>query len=486
KIGETLEEDRFKDDLLLAIKTVNHHAANKQFNQGKLQAALKHRGALRKLLKSTDEDAREMAMEYLAWLDRVDDAVKNGTDISGLRFAPYLRKRVPVSTKSDAEFTVRKTKVQLTYRSLAKGEITVLEDDVANTKLFRRQMKDGEQYNIEFEDGMLVRYRPWSGANLYAQRGELEVLSPGGATPEKVERIMERLDTLGLDAHVATASQAERMYLEKMAYVSKVDKDSKWQVLLKDLDKREASDEVRVAELRRFWEDKIGVSNLTRLPGYDPQGEYQAGFKDLQRKGGYRQQMRFDISDEEIEREMKGYALKHKLTNGEKVDGFVELVLENNGAMISTVEKLRAGVAPGGMSPESDMDSGGASYFFTRIHKLPGQGAPSEAGLYFKKRLLRRMDAISYDHDAYGRVTDDYVASRRGSTPKDWKAFARQSGNETIIKNSVMLLDDIELIVTGSDAERKRTLGSFHKRGIRRLPDGRDVEKIVVVRGGGN
>ena len=487
KIGELLDEDRFRDDLLLAIKTVNHHTQDKQFNQGKLQAALKHRDALKKLLQSPDEDAREMAAEYLAWLDRVDDAVKNGTDISSLRFAPYLRKRVPAQAKSDAEFTVRKTKVQLTRRSLAKGEISVLEEDVANTQMFRRQMKDGEQYNIEFEDGTLVRYRPWSAANLYAQRGELEVLSPGGVSPEKVERLMERLDALGVDAHVATAQQAERMYLEKMAYVSKVDKSPKWQTLVTDLEKRGASDDERVAELRRFWEDKIGVSNLTRLPGYNPQGEYQGGFKDLEKRGGYRQQLRFDISDEDIERQMKGYALKHKLTNGEKVDGFVELVLENNGAMISTVEKLRAGVPAGGMSPEQDMDSGGASYFFTRIHKMPGTGgAPSETGLYFKKLLLRRMDAISYDHDAYGRTTDDYVASRRGSTPEDWKSFARQSGNETILKNSVMLLDDIELIVTGSDAERKRTLSSFHKRGIRRLPDGREVEKVVVVRGSGN
>ena len=407
KIGEPLDEDRFKDDLLLAIKTVNHHAADKQFNQSKLQAALKHRAALKKLLKSTDEDARELAAEYLAWLDRVDDAVKNGTDISALRFSPYLRKRVPTPTKSDADFTMRKTKVQLSRRSLAKGEISVLEEDVGNTQLFRRQMMDGEQYNIDFDDGTLVRYRPWSGANLYAQRGELEVLSPGATSPEKVGRVMEHLDSLGLDAHVATAAQTERMYLEKMAYVSKLDKDAKWQALLTDLEKRGASDDERVAQLRRFWEDTIGVSDLTRLPGYNPQGEYQGGFRDPKTKGGYRCQMRFDLSDEEIERQMKGYALKHKLTNGEKVDSFIDLVLENNGAMISTVEKMRAGVAPGGMSPESDMNSGGASYFFTRIHKMPGSGAPSEAGLYFKKRLLRRMDAVSYDHDAYGRVTDE-------------------------------------------------------------------------------
>ena len=49
-----------------------------------------------------------------------------------------------------------------------------------------------------------------------------------------------------------------------------------------------------------------------------------------------------------------------------------------------------------------------------------------------------------------------------------------------------MILDDIEMIVTSNDAERKRTLGSFIKRGIKRLPDGREIEKIVVVRGSGD
>lgn len=58
--------------------------------------------------------------------------------------------------------------------------------------------------------------------------------------------------------------------------------------------------------------------------------------------------------------------------------------LGNNGAMINTVEKIGAGVRPGGMSPESDMKSGGASYVFTRIRKSPSAGGTAP-GLYFKK-----------------------------------------------------------------------------------------------------
>ena len=100
------------------------------------------------------------------------------------------------------------------------------------------------------------------------------------------------------------------------------------------------------------------------------------------------------------------------------MSGFLDAALENNGTMISTVEKLRTGVQPRGMSPESDMRSGGASYVFTRIKKSPLSGASGENGLYFKKRLLRRMDAISYNHDAFGKVTEDYVPTHRGSVPR--------------------------------------------------------------------
>lgn len=134
------------------------------------------------------------------------------------------------------------------------------------------------------------------------------------------------------------------------------------------------------------------------------------------------------------------------------------------------------------MSPEADMDTGGATYVFTRIRKLPTAGGSRDTGLYFKKRLLRRMDAISYDHDAFGRVRDDYVSHHRGSTPSEWKKFARRSSNETIFKYSVTLLDNIDVIVVGSEREKRRLLEVFHKRKISKLPDGRKVEDIILVR----
>ena len=45
-----------------------------------------------------------------------------------------------------------------------------------------------------------------------------------------------------------------------------------------------------------------------------------------------------------------------------------------------------------------------------------------------------------------------------------------------------MLLDNIEVIVVGSERERGRLLDVFRKRQVAELPDGRKVEDIVLVR----
>ncbi len=79
-------------------------------------------------------------------------------------------------------------------------------------------------------------------------------------------------------------------------------------------------------------------------------------------------------------------------------------------------------------------------------------------------------------------MRDDYVPSHRGSTPAEWKQFARRDGNETIFKHSIMLLDNIELIVVHTDEQRRRLLEVFRKRQVLKLPDGRKVEDIVLVR----
>jgi len=483
RVGEALPEDLFADDILAAVKTINHHAQDHKYNQTTLKKVSDHLKALRRLSKSDDPDVREMADTYIAWIGKVQQATREKRSIDQ-RFETYLKKRAPRRKKQkDTPFTVHRTKVRQPRREIRNGEIVVLEDGVDNSALFNgRSMKAGEQYEIDFGDGVRAVYRPWSDKNLYAQRGEFELVLPNRPDARSIERAFERMESLGIKAGAATPQDAELLYLHKQAYLTKVDRDSEYKRMVAELDRRAASKEERIREMRGFWERRLGVKDLTRMPGYDPMGEYQAAFKAPGRRGGYRHQYRFDITDKDLEKQMKGYGLYHRLTNGEDLPSFIDTILDNNGAMVSTVEKMRAGIPVGGMSPGADMDTGGATYFFTRIKKLPTAGRSSEVGLYFKKRMLRRMDAISYDHDAFGRVRGKYVSNHRGSTPEEWKRFARRGGNETIFKYSVTLLDNIDVIVVGSDREKRRLLEVFHKRKISKLPDGRKVEDIVLVR----
>lgn len=190
---------------------------------------------------------------------------------------------------------------------------------------------------------------------------------------------------------------------------------------------------------------------------------------------------RFDLSYDHITRELKGYGLYHQVTGRGSLPEVLDAVLENNGAMVSTVEKMRIGVPVGGMSPGADMESGGASYFFTRIRKLPTSSGSDNAGFYFKPTLLRRMDAITYDSDKYGRVTDNHVRQHRHSTLEDYKRIGGgHRSDETILQNGVTILDNIDLVAVESEAERKRVLEVFKRHGVSRLPDGRKVEDVVV------
>jgi len=373
--------------------------------------------------------------------------------------------------------------VLVTERKISNGELSVEKEGADMTSLFRgNSMPDGEQYEIDFGDGIHAVYRSWSSKNTYAQSGELEMVIPERPDAKSLDRALGHMEKLGIKAQIAGPDDAEIMYLTKQAYITKADREPQYTEILNGLDQRNASKTERVQTMRAFWEKRLGVPDITKMPGYDPVGEYQLGFKDRSIQGGYRNQYRFDLSDADLEKQMGGYSLYHNLTNGNSISGFVDTALGNNGAMISTVEKIRSGLRPGGMSPEADMKSGGASYIFTRIRKSPTGGGDMSTGLYFKKRLLRRMDAVSFDHDAYGRVTDNYVVEHRGFDPKEWKRFSKNSNNETILKYSVTLLDNLENIVAGSESERKTILDTFRKHGVSILPDGRKIEEMVLIR----
>ena len=135
-MGQQLQEDVFADDLLAAVKTVNHHASDGKYNQATLKKANGHLAALRRLRQADDPDVREMAETYIGWIERVQAAARDKAPIAG-RFETYLKKRAaPRRRRKDVPFTVRRTKVLQPRRELKNGELVVVDGAADNKALF--------------------------------------------------------------------------------------------------------------------------------------------------------------------------------------------------------------------------------------------------------------------------------------------------------------------------------------------------------------
>ena len=492
RIGMPLSQDTYYDDILAAVKTINHHISlgDYKYNGETIAKAISScKSKLAKLAKHSDKDISAMAKSYSKILQEIAESQKQGGNIKVGDFKQYLKRYDDDLAKKSVKSNLRvETHNELRFdkKTVRQGKITVDQEKVNISKLCCGSNTKGLEYDIDFGNGVTGIYRPWDGSNYYAHQGVLELRITDKCTVRAVENLLGSLERLGINASLATAEDTEIMFLSKMAYILKEDNTPKWKGLLKKLNSGHVSQGERVQALRDYWAAQLGVDDVTKIPGYDPEGRFSIMHSTWkQRKqAGFRLQERFDITDEILNREMKDYYLYHRITNtsGNNIGKFIDDVLSNNGAMVSTVEKLRSGIPVGGMSPDSDMMTGGANYFFTRIRQVKGKQSACE-GLYFKKNMLRRMDAVTYNSDKFGRVTGNTVRNNRLSKIDDWKAIAQRGGSdETIFKNNVTLLDNLDMIITSNESKRAAVIKAFKKNGITKLPDGRPVSSIVQVR----
>jgi hypothetical protein len=392
-------------------------------------------------------------------------------------------------------------------RALSKGQTRVTQADAPIDKL-PGASGSPPQYSADLGDGVSLKYFPFkqraavvehklsdemmaagapswmqeAGSDMpYALRGTWEIHideAAAAANEGAIERALNKAAALGLDTRPATRADEEAMYLRKQAYILKLHDTPEWKAVEKSVARKVPAQQA--AAMREFWAQRLNVKDLAALEQYEPSGSYERNFL---RPGddpvGYRLQYRFDLSDADVEREMKGYTLSHFLTNAKGgVPAFLKQIMESNGSMTATVEKNRIGVPIRGMSPSQDLGTGGGSYFFTRI--LPETQVAGQVGLEFKKTLLRRMDAISYGSDKYGRVTGSTVETDRGSTPAEWQRFSRTGSNETIFKNAVSIPDWIQRVKVSGEVERQAAIEVFKSHGLSVFPDGRPVEDVVV------
>jgi SPP1 gp7 family putative phage head morphogenesis protein len=508
QVGETLAEDTFYARVLEGVKTVNAHLnmGNTNFNQARLQGALDCEPALRALLTHDRIEVRDMAQHYLRVIDELTVYARGGTTAAGqvsqLETFRVLAGRVSPSTAAHGPaFRVIEGMVAMDQRQITDGKIVLKATDKRPAQLFgganaRRLSKDGMQYTLTFDDGTIIRMRPFSmeaydehavrsGQNYYSLAGDIEVILPDRGSPKQIEQLFEKLERIGIPAEVAPAEYQEYLYLHQVAVANRLPQDDvTYTQMMRQLEQRNAPITERVERMVAFWNGRLGVADVRKLPRYNPAGVYQydTGRRRVGEPIGYRRSERFDL---DVAREMRGYHLMHQIV-GEGADSYVSMVdlaLTHNGSLLSTTEKLRIGVKPGGMSPEADIASGGANYVFTRWRPDPrGAKSKREMGFYLKPSLAQRADTIVYETDHYGRCHGDHVQRKHVAAPAKWKRIAEtSSNNETILKHNVTLLDHLDYLVLDSQEAKRQMLAVFAKHGVTRLPDGRAVEDIIHV-----
>jgi hypothetical protein len=200
RIGAPLEQDIFYDDILAAVKTINHHISqgDYKFNGETVAKALtSHKAKLKKLASSGDKDISAMAKSYTKALNEIAESQKQGGKIKIGEFKQYVRRHDDGLSKTPGKSDLRvetRSEIRLDKKTVRQGRITVEEENVSLSKLSCGFNNKGLEYEIDFVDGVSGIYRPWEGSNYYAHQGILELRIADKCTVQTVENLLGSLE----------------------------------------------------------------------------------------------------------------------------------------------------------------------------------------------------------------------------------------------------------------------------------------------------
>lgn len=484
-------DDSYSYDLINAAKTVNKHQHDGQYNTGYMAAYQNKKEQITKELATATGAKKEMLEHYQKAVGVIDAAMagKKATSqpISAYAYTPPKEPVVAATPLRRGITAARSNSIDMRVATYTGG-VGKVAPQGTNTI-------PGNGYKLDLGEGITAHYVPRDDStheqSALALHGTIRVTLPEQASEQSIKKAMTVLGHLGLDSSTTTPDYEEALYLHRGVYINKLADTPSYKAIWEN---KAITDAEKVKQLKAWVKTNMGI-DPEKQPGYNPAGTVKHADG-----SGHRVWERWDLPQKDIDKDMKGYTVFHSSGTAdnpvlgsrspvEGITGLLKGVIDSGGEFTSTTGRIRKGVPikvfannvnipiTGGASASSDVLSGGASYMFTRI-KEPGADA---TGFHFKPSTLRRQDAISYDHDVYGRIT--YIPKRESSTAK-FKEFAGRNGgensNETLFKEGLSLTD-LSHIAVENDKEKKKVLQVFTDRGITALPDGRPVTDIVLT-----
>lgn len=184
-------------------------------------------------------------------------------------------------------------------------------------------------------------------------------------------------------------------------------------------------------------------------------------------------------TNEQLVQELKEQGL-HSLYHSFKLEHLESIF--GAGQLLSTTTRFSKGLFAEGMSSLKDVETGGATEAFTRIHTKDsakkgiwyGSGKPA---LVFGPELFKRMDHYCYTSDTYGsKVPSAYEQRVDPKTLVKMMVNNYSSSNETMFFDAVSL-QDARYIVYSNPAE---IIARLEKLGIKKL-GGKSLKEAVIT-----
>lgn len=369
--------------------------------------------------------------------------------------------KFPKTDKSLSEFSFKETAAEHQAATIEKGR-SILGNETISGGYGKKYVASTDKLKIEL----------YLDQSQFANYGKV-VIKAKGAADDVANDIIDIVNRAGINAKAPTSLDTEELYLRKIFYYldTKGSTDTfKTVDKIKDQAKRIQELKYRI-ELNPKYKGKGPVD---KLRGYNPNGKYQA-FGEGRKV--------WEIPDDALGTDwakfQDDYVLTHRVYGGDIVQS-IDRILESGGQLISTTDKLRRGIPMGGMSPAEDLRTGGADYVFTRIARKKDALQQAKT-ITWKSKKLKQLDAISYRGDLYGKTSQGAVAKYRQTGVDDWKSAAINGGNETILKSSLSLLEDVVSINVRDSMELKKIIDVFKKHGYPKYPDGRKFEDVIKI-----
>jgi hypothetical protein len=500
--------------IIAGVKTISAHALDGQYNESSLNGMSWVNNTLKNYVD--DYDAKmaspsgeadlvkqykdpqaylQMAKQYLDYIAKAEQHKANGTKSAPGEFTQYQwtppKEETPDPAAGQVKVELRKAS---SAKVLAPNGAPKFEEDgsLKHSAGFTTDGNPGSMYLVTLPTGETIEFRGNTTGTPATSKGLTRFRFPAGADEAaSMERIRAQMAEMGLEMNEANEDDLELYYWRHLAAIMDNRADSK-----KDAssysktagsDKYKAFQKAKPVETAKMssseeieaWRNAFAnITSREQIDGFVASGGHLPKFShyhpsDTSKYSGQPYWERFDVTDEQ--------AYAKQLPGSSFSEDVAAEYIVSTGGYMSTEARLRVlGMWKEGMSSTSDMSHGSSGFVFIRQNRdvTTSTASYNMMSVYFSPKILKRTHNYSYDDDKYGEM--NYKSQ---SAYFDFDALTQHSGgtNEIMVKHSLSLLDDIEIVTFEDSDMRDRVIKALKDMGIDEIR-GVPVEQRFVMR----